>query len=99
MRDRKAVAFGLALTILVAADFQSGRNKYVEGVFRLDYFPYYYLGAAYLELRQYDKAEQDFTKVKKNDLPRPLLARFDDYQKRLASEVALAHAGGNPPPP
>src|ERR1700730_3194567 len=84
----------------VTADPKAGASKYVEGVFRADYFPYYYLGIAYLELRQYDKAQEYFTKSR-NGLSRPLLVKLDDYQKRLTSETALASRGrpGGPSPP
>jgi hypothetical protein len=84
----------------VTADPKAGASKYVEGVFRADYFPYYYLGIAYLELRQYDKAQEYFTKSR-NGLSRPLLVKLDDYQKRLTSETALASRGrpGSPSPP
>ena len=76
----------------VTADPKAGASKYVEGVFRADYFPYYYLGIAYLELRQYDKAEEYFTKSR-NGLSRPLLVKLDDYQRRLTAESALAARG------
>jgi tetratricopeptide (TPR) repeat protein len=76
----------------VTADPKAGASKYVEGVFRADYFPYYYLGIAYLELRQYEKAQEYFTRSR-NGLSRPLLIKLDDYQKRLTSESALAARG------
>jgi hypothetical protein len=76
----------------VTADPKAGASKYVEGVFRADYFPYYYLGIAYLELRQYDKAQENFTRSR-NGLSRALLVKLDDYQKRLTSETALAARG------
>jgi tetratricopeptide (TPR) repeat protein len=90
----------------VTADPKASASKYVEGVFRADYFPYYYLGIAYLELRQYDKAQENFT-TSRNGLSRPLLAKLDDYQKRLTSESTLAARGRptapalppGPPPP
>ena len=79
----------------VAADSRSAASKYVEGVFRVDYFPFYYLGVAYLEVRNYDKAQENFNKAR-NGLPRPLLAKLDDYQKRLTTETSAAR---NTPPP
>src|SRR5260370_37385121 len=82
----------------IAADPKASANKYVEGVFRTDYFPYYYLGAAYLELRQYDKAQQNFTKAK-DGLSRDLLAKLNTLQTRLTTETApVVVARGNPPP-
>ena len=73
----------------MAAEPKSAANKYVEGVFRVDYFPFYYLGIAYLELKQYDKARDNFNKAR-DGLPRPLLVKVDDYQKRLTTETSAA---------
>src|SRR5579872_5215607 len=70
----------------VAADPKASANKYVEGVFRTDYFPYYYLGAAYLELRQYDKAQLNFNKAK-DGLSRDLTATLGSLQARLTAET------------
>jgi len=78
----------------VAAEPRAAANKYVEGVFRIDYFPYYYLGVAYLELHQYDKAQANFQKAK-TPLSRDLTAKLDQYQKRLTTEMAA----NNPSPP
>ena len=81
----------------VAADPKAEARKYVEGVFRLDYFPYFYLGIAYTELHQYDRAQQNFEKAKatlpRND--RKLQTRFSDYQGQLQAALTAA----KPPPP
>ena len=92
-------SYGAAIPLLeqaVAAEPKSAANKYVEGVFRVDYFPFYYLGIAYLELKQYDKARDNFNKAR-DGLPRPLLVKVDEFQKRLSAERRVARA--EPPPP
>ena len=75
----------------VAAEPRSGANKRVEGVFYTDYFPYYYLGVAHLELRQYEKAQENFDKAR-NGLTRQSLyppvrardSRGTAFRQRLA---------------
>src|SRR5882757_5858532 len=77
-----AKEYSTAITLLqqaIAADPKSSANKYVEGVFRTDYFPYYYLGVAYLETRQYDKAQENFTKARPG-LSRNLTVRLDELE-------------------
>ena len=93
--------YAMAITFLqqaVAADPKASANKYVEGVFRTDYFPYYYLGVAYLETRQYDKAQENFGKAR-NGLSRALTAKLDEYEKRRTTEASLARRGGPPSSP
>jgi len=77
----------------VAAEPRSGANKRVEGVFYTDYFPYYYLGVAHLELRQYEKAQENFDKAR-NGLTRPLVIKLDEYEKRLTAELLVARGSG-----
>jgi tetratricopeptide (TPR) repeat protein len=77
----------------VAMEPRSGANKHVEGVFYTDYFPYYYLGVAHLELRQYEKAQENFDKAR-NGLTRPLVIKLDEYEKRLTAELQVARGGG-----
>jgi tetratricopeptide (TPR) repeat protein len=77
----------------VAADPRSSANKHVEGVFYTAYFPYYYLGVAHLELRQYDKAKEYFDKAR-SGLTRPLVIKLDEYERRLTSELQVARGAG-----
>ena len=77
----------------VAADPRSSANKHVEGVFYTDYFPYYYLGVAHLELRQYQKAKENFDKSR-SGLTRPLVIKLDEYERRLTSELQVARGAG-----
>ena len=48
----------------VAVNPKAERQKLIEGVFRVDYFPYLYLGMAYMELGQFEKAQQNLEKAK-----------------------------------
>src|SRR5947207_12164025 len=43
------------LETAIKANAKPEAAKYIEGVVRVDYFPYYWLGVAYFELHQYDK--------------------------------------------
>jgi hypothetical protein len=97
-RGRKAFEAGKyaeAVPLLeqaVAADPKAGPNKIIEGVFRTDYFPYYYLALSYVELRQWNKAAQNLDKA------RPTLTRQQTPKFRDAeSKIKLALAA--PPPP
>src|SRR6185295_360740 len=60
--------------------------------FRIDYFRYYYLGIAYLELHQYPKAQQNFA-IARPTLSAQLLPKFEQYQQRLATETGRGRAG------
>ncbi len=75
----------------VAAEPKAEANKVEEGVHRIDYFPYYYLGLAYSELEQFDKAQLNLNKARAT-LNRRQLARFDVAEARI--KVAL-----DPKPP
>lgn len=68
----------------VAADPRASANKFVEGVFRSDYFPYYYLGVAYLRLGQLDRAQQNLERAREA-LPRNLVQSLNEYQQQLAA--------------
>jgi tetratricopeptide (TPR) repeat protein len=70
----------------VAADPKSEANKRIEGVFRVDYFPYYYLGIAYFEMQEYEKARANLNKARPT-LGRQLLPKLDEYEKRTAAEI------------
>jgi tetratricopeptide (TPR) repeat protein len=73
----------------VAVEPKAEKAKYVEGVFRIDYFPYLYLGMAYMELKQYDKAQANFEKAK-NPAPsdKKLQTRAADYQGQLTAALS-----------
>jgi len=75
----------------VAADPKAGPNKIIEGVFRTDYFPYYYLALAYVELQQFDKAQQNLDKAR-STLSRQQQAKFTDAESKI--KIAL---GSRPP--
>jgi hypothetical protein len=75
----------------VAADPKAEPKKVIEGVFRLDYFPYYYLALAYVELRQFDKAQQNLEKARPT-LSRPQQAKITDAESKI--KIAL---GPKPP--
>jgi len=83
----EAKNYAVAVTELeraIAAEPRSESNKYVEGVFRIDYLPYYYLGVAQLELQEYDRARDSFAKARPT-LPKGLRAKLDQYEQRLAA--------------
>ena len=90
----------------VAIESRQAERKQVEGVFFIPYFPHFYLGAAYLELKQYDKAQQSFAKAS-NGLSSDLRRRLTDLQGRLTAEarppapapVAPVPGPVRPPPP
>ncbi len=92
LRAIEAKDYAVAIPLLeraIAADPRSAANKVVEGVFRIDYFPHYYLGIAQLELKQYDRARDSFAMARPS-LPKVLLARLDQYEKQLVAETAAA---------
>src|SRR5262245_23109448 len=76
----------------VAADPKAAPNKIIEGVFRTDYFPYYYLALAYAELRQWDKAAQNLDKARPT-LTRQQTAKFNETE----SKIKLAMSAPTPP--
>jgi peptidoglycan-associated lipoprotein len=80
-----------------AAAPQAAAHKYLEGVFRVDYFPYYFLGAAYLELHQYEKAQRNINKAS-DGLSPDLIPKLIALQARLDTEKpVIVLAGGTPP--
>jgi tetratricopeptide (TPR) repeat protein len=67
------------------------RNKHDEGTFYEDYFPYYYLGMAYLRLRRLPDAERAFAQAKEcrclsGDLSKLLIIYENDLQRLLQEE-------------
>lgn len=79
----------------IAADPRSGANRYVEGVFSVDYFPYFYLGLAYLNLGELEKARQAFAQSK--GLSRPLVARQEEALRQLDARARTDPDGGGQP--
>jgi hypothetical protein len=77
-----------------AANSKSEAGKIIEGVFPIDYFPFYYLGLAYLELGQFDKAQENLDKAR-STLPRKELARLAAAE----SKIKAANTITPPPPP
>jgi hypothetical protein len=53
----------------VKMDARSGANKFYEGVYSADYFPYVYLGMAYSRLNDFGKAKENFDKAQKEKMP------------------------------
>jgi tetratricopeptide (TPR) repeat protein len=92
----KANRYQEAINLLetaVKANPKAEANKRIEGVFTVDYYPYYYLGIAYYETRDYRKAQENLEKAK---APAPrdkaMVAKLNEYQQK--TQVAL-----NPPKP
>lgn len=73
----------------VSEDPRSARNKYIEGVFRTDYLPYYYLAVAYSKLGALDKAKTNLAKAQPT-VPPQLVAQFNEIQRALGAAPALA---------
>jgi tetratricopeptide (TPR) repeat protein len=74
---------------------QQERSKQFEGVVYEPYFPYYYLGLAYLRLRDFDKADDAFTKAK---VCRCLTDELRDEMARHEEAVRDARVKPKPDP-
>jgi hypothetical protein len=70
-----------------AVDSKSQAQKYVEGVFRVDYFPYYYLALAYAETKDWAKAKENLEKARPT-LTRQQQAKFKDAEGIIARALA-----------
>jgi tetratricopeptide (TPR) repeat protein len=70
----------------VAADPRDASQKLDEGVYRVEYFPHYYLALAYAELKQWQKAKENLEKARGTvpRQPRPQQARFKDAEGLIA---------------
>src|SRR5262249_1411982 len=75
----------------IAVEPKAGANKPLEGVFGIDYFPYYYLALCYADLQQWDKAAQNLDKGRPT-LTKQQTAKFNETETKI--KLALA-----PPPP
>src|SRR5438477_1124860 len=67
----------------VAVDPKSQQQKLIEGVFRIDYFPYYYLALAYAETKDWAKAKENLEKARPT-LTRQQQAKFRDAEGIIA---------------
>jgi hypothetical protein len=76
----------------IAAEPKAEANKLIEGVYRTDYFPYYYLALTFVELQQFDKAQQNLDKARPTVM-RWQQARFAEAESKI--KIALA----KPPQP
>src|SRR5207244_573411 len=66
-----------------AADPKSQQQKLIEGVFRIDYFPYYYLALAYAETKDWAKAKENLEKARPT-LTRQQQMKFKDAEGIIA---------------
>lgn len=66
----------------VAADPKAEGNKRIEGVFHIDYYPYYYLALCYVEAQQWDKAAQNLDKAR-TTLTRQQQPKFAEAESKI----------------
>src|SRR5439155_25212066 len=99
VRAVESARYAEAVTLLeraVAEDPRAARCKYIEGVFRTDYVPYFYLALAYTKLGDLNKAAANATKAEAV-VPPQLLTRFFDLRRELdATPPPLASAAPSP---
>jgi uncharacterized protein YggE len=99
----ESARYAEAVTLLeraVAEDPRAARNKYIEGVFRTDYVPYFYLALAYTKLGNLDKATANAAKAE-TVVPPQLVTRFSDLRRELdatPAPVARADVSSSPRP-
>ena len=74
----------------VGVDPRQGANKRVEGVFSINYFPYVYLGLAYLQTNQYDKAKENFDRARGDKMPASFANLMAGGEKDLGGRVLAA---------
>src|SRR5919204_490337 len=72
----------------VAADPRAARNKYIEGVFRTDYIPYFYLAIAYSKLGRLDKAAANATKAAEV-VPPDIVGRLTELRRELNTSATV----------
>jgi uncharacterized protein len=86
----ESARYAEAVTLLeraVAEDPRAARSKYIEGVFRTDYVPYFYLALAYTKLGDFDQATANAAKAEAV-VPPQLLTRFSDLRRELGAAPA-----------
>jgi uncharacterized protein len=76
----------------VDVDPRSARNKYIEGVYRTDYQPYYYLAIAYSKVGAIDKAQATLAKALRAAVPPQLAPQVRDLQQTLGTRAVAATA-------
>jgi len=67
----------------LAANSKNEQQKLIEGVFRIDYYPYYYLALAYAEMKDWPKAKENLEKARPT-LTRQQQAKFKDAEGTIA---------------
>src|SRR5262249_20535289 len=82
----------------VAEDPRAARNKYIEGVFRTDYVPYFYLALAYTRLGNFDRAAANAAKAEAV-VPPQLATRFSDLRSELSGKPTTLAAASPATPP
>jgi len=100
VRAVESARYSEAVTLLeraVAEDPRAARNKYIEGVFRTDYVPYFYLALAYMRLGQIDKAAANATRAAVV-VPPDLAARFSQLRREIDAKPATLDAAATQPP-
>ena len=70
----------------ISIDRRQARVKIIEGSFSTEYFPFYYLGVAYLRTGNLDKAEEAFNNAKSC---RCLTNELQDAYRRLKKLSAI----------
>src|SRR5438128_28239 len=96
----ESARYAEAVTLLeraVAEDPRAARSKYIEGVFRTDYVPYFYLALAYTKLGDFDKATANAAKAE-TVLPPQLVTRFSDLRRELGAPPAPVVTAAVPSP-
>jgi tetratricopeptide (TPR) repeat protein len=77
-----------------AVDGRQAANKYVEGTFRTNYFPHYYLGVAYLRLGRFEQAQAALGRAGEG-LSRELAGGLEDLRQQVREALAKAQPGGS----
>jgi tetratricopeptide (TPR) repeat protein len=75
----------------VSVDPKAQSNKLIEGVFRTDYFPYYYLALCYVDLQQWDKASQNLDKARPT-LTRQQQVKFTEAETKIKTALNVPKA-------
>jgi len=81
----------------IAADPKAQADKYVEGTFSEDYFPYYYLGLAYENLGQPQKAFDNFVKAQQTKMTNPLMQALQQHMGEVQAAIAAQNQPSPPP--
>lgn len=81
----------------IAADPKAQADKYVEGTYSEDYFPYYYLGLAYQNLGQLQKAMDNFVRAQQTKMSVPLMQALQQHLGEVQTALATQNQGNLPP--